>query len=277
MLIVGFQHTYDFYPNLVAANLSQQGIVADHALLDLEPIRERRFVNAPLISKMMEQPAFRAEVVAALKPHLGRAARVGFPAVLGMEQAVTVKKALEAELGRPVFEIPGLPPSVPGMRLHRILTGEIGERGGRVFDGMQVVAAEHEAGRITAVHSEAAARRRAHRFGRYILASGGILGGGIQTDYSGAVHEVIFDLPLVAPEGRARWFRQQFLGHQGHPIYAAGLDVDEAFRPLDRVRKPVFANLYAAGTILAHNEVIRERSFDGVALSTGYTVGKLEG
>jgi hypothetical protein len=36
----------------------------------------------------------------------------------------------------------------------------------------------------------------------------------------------------------------------------------------------VYENVLAAGTTLAHAEVIRERSREGVALATGYGVGK---
>jgi glycerol-3-phosphate dehydrogenase subunit B len=277
MLIVGFASSYDFYPGLVAANLSQQGIPAESALIELEAVRERRFINTILLARMMEEPAFRAEVAGAVRPHLGRAGRVGFPAVLGLEQALTVKSELERLLGRPVFEIAGLPPSAPGMRLHRILTRAIGERGGRTFEGMEVVAAAAGGGRITAVYSEAAARRQPHRAAHYILATGGILGGGVQTDYTGNVREAIFGLPLVAPQGRAAWFRQEFLGPEGQPIYQAGVAVDRAFRPVNGGQQPLYANLRAAGTILAHCDPIRERSLDGVALATGYAAGRMDG
>jgi glycerol-3-phosphate dehydrogenase subunit B len=274
-LIVGMKQLLDFYPTLIADNLSRQGIPAEGVALDLPSLRECNFINAALLAKRLEQPQFRAEVVAALRPYRGRAERIGFPAVLGMEQAVAVKAALEKELGRPVFEIPGLPPSVPGMRLHGILTRVIGEKGGRVYDGMQVVRAEEARGRVTAVYSEAAARTRPHRFNRYLLATGGILGGGTATDSTGRVREVIFDLPLAAPNDRGEWFKRDFLDAAGHPIYQAGVRVDGSWRPVNGDGQPVYENVYAAGAMLAHCEVIRERSLEGVALATGYRVAQM--
>lgn len=274
-LIVGIKQLLDYYPALIADNLSQQGIPAEGVVLDLPSLRECNFMTVTLLAKRMEQPAFRAEVIELLKPKLGRAERIGFPAILGMEQAVAVKQALEKGLGRPVFELPGLPPSVPGMRLHAILTRVIGEKGGRVYDGMQVVRAEQTGGRVTAVYSEAAARTRPHRFSNYVLATGGILGGGTVTDSAGQVREAIFDLPVSAPNGRGEWFKRDFLDEAGHPIYQAGVVVDGSWRPVNGDGKPVYENLYAAGTALAHCEVIRERSLEGVALATGYRVAQL--
>jgi glycerol-3-phosphate dehydrogenase subunit B len=274
MLLVGFRQLADFYPHLAADNLSQQGVPAGHMTLDLPALSDRNFTTSVILANLFEQAAFRREVAEALKPHLGPAERVGFPAVLGLERAMAVKRDLEAALERPIFEIPGLPPSVPGIRLHAILVRAIEESGGRVFEGMEAISAEGENGRVTAVYTEAAARRRAHRFGRYILATGGILGGGLVADHQGRLSESVFDLPVQAPDSRLDWFRQDFLAGEGHPVYRAGLTVNEHFQPLDGGGRPAYENLYAAGSILAHCEVIRERSFEGVALATGYAVGE---
>ena len=272
MLLVGFKQMPDFYPNIVAANLNQQGKEARYVMLDLPMLANRRFNNAVLIARMMEQPELRNELVAALKPHLAPAGRVGFPAFLGLHQPMPVKAALEDALGCPVFEIPSLPPSVPGMRLHEILKQAIQKHGSFVYDGMEALRAESENGQITAVFTEAAARPRRHRFEKYVLATGGILGGGITTNIEGEAREVVFDLPVTAPDSRRDWFKQQFMDKEGHPIYRAGLTVNETFQPLNG-DGPVYENVYAAGTTLAHCEVIRERSFEGVALATGYKVG----
>ena len=287
MLIVGFKQLGDFYANVVADNLMQQGVPAQSLTLDLPTLRARNFTTPVLLADMMDRADFRAEVVAAVRPHLGQAERIGFPAVLGTERPLQVKQDLETNLGRPVFEIPGLPPSVPGIRLFRILRDKIEQSGGQVYDGMQAVAATHENGRVTAVYTEAAARQRRHRYDQFVLATGGILGGGIRANHKGEVCEAVFDLPVTAPASQLDWFKRDFLDREGHPIYQAGLTVNEHFQPLDNQRldnqrlygnrRPLYDNLFAVGTTLAHCEVIRERSFDGVGLVTGYAVGKVVG
>lgn len=273
MLLVGFQQFADFYAQLAADNLTHQGIPARGVMLQLPTLQQRRVLTAVILAQLMEQPAFRAELVAAVKPHLGNSERVGFPAVLGLSQVMEVKGDLEKQLQRPIFEIPVLPPSVPGMRLHTILRQAIEQQGGRVYEGMRAIGAEKENGRITTVYSEAAARQLPHRFDQVVLATGGILGGGFYTNFAGQVQETIFDLPVMAPNGRLSWFNQQFMAPNGHPIYRAGLTVNARFQPMDG-SSPCYDNLYAAGTTLAHCEVIRERSLEGVALATGYAVGQ---
>ena len=106
-----------------------------------------------------------------------------------------------------------------------------------------------------------------------MLAKGGLLGGGIVAEPDGTLREVIFGLPVEGPHERVQWFRLDFLTPAGHPVYSSGLTVDEHFRPVDADGAPVYTNLFAAGTTLAGGEVVRERSFDGVALATGYAVG----
>lgn len=277
MLIVGFKHLLDFYPQLIADNLQHQGILARHLVLDLPSLEERHFNNPITLARMMEDTVFRSEIIAKLKPQVQDVERVGFPAVLGLSQSRQVQQAFENRLRRPVFEIPSLTPSVPGIRLHHVLVQAIEKHGGRVFDGMEALSATATNGQVAAVHTETAARQRAHRFQRYLLATGGILGGGIDTDYQGNVHEVVFDLPVQAPAGRQDWFRRDFLDKQGHPIYQAGLRINAQFQPLNGNNRPVYENLYAAGTTLAGGEVIRERSFEGVAIATGYAAAQQMG
>ncbi len=275
MLIVGIQQLVDFYPNIIAENLAKQGVDAAHLMLDLPRLAQRNFNTPTIIGSLMEQADFRADLVQRIKPKLGKARRVGLPAILGRKPSLAIKNDLEKQLGVPVFEIPGLPPSLPGMRLHAVLMQAIERAGGRVYHGLEGVGIESDGGRVTAVFTEAAARHKPHRFDRYVVTTGGILGGGIVTNQHGAAREVVFDLPVALPESRQDWFEQDFMDPKGHPVYRAGLTVNAQFQPLNGGSQPVYDNVYAAGTTLSHSEVIRERSFEGVALATGFAVGNL--
>lgn len=274
LLLVGFSQYVDFYPHVAADNLTQQGVPAEYVMLDLPSLAHQHRLTSVILAHMMEQEAFRLEVARALKPKLGRAARVGFPAVLGLKEATAAWQAMSDLLGRPVFEIPTLPPSVAGMRLHHILKDAIEAKGGWVFDGMEAVGAEREGQTVTAVLTESAARHRAHRAKNYLLSTGGILGGGIYADYQAGVKEVVFDLPVNAPEKHLAWFHTDFMDKRGHPIYKTGISVNAQFQPVNGGAQPVLSNVFAAGTTLAHCEPILERSFEGIALVTGYAAGK---
>lgn len=270
MLIVGFAEFPDFYPSLVAENLNAQAIFASDLLLELPSLQARRFVSSMVLARLFDTPEFRAEVADALKPRLANAARVGFPAVLGLQHSLEAIHDLQERLGVPVFEIPGLPPSIPGIRLHNLLVAEIEKHGGSVLDGMQVIEAEASPESVTAVFSEAAARKKTHRAARFILATGGILGGGVLTENHGYAQDTVFGLPIPAPTNRADWFQPEFLSTHGHPIFHAGLTVDRRLQPLDLQDRLFYANLYAAGGILGNCDPLRERSLEGIALVTGY-------
>ena len=61
--------------------------------------------------------------------------RVGFPAVLGIQNAGDVWRELETRLERPVFEVATLPPSVSGIRLFGAMTAALRQAGSRILLG----------------------------------------------------------------------------------------------------------------------------------------------
>ncbi|HEX2367803.1 MAG TPA: glycerol-3-phosphate dehydrogenase subunit GlpB [Acidimicrobiia bacterium] len=273
MLIVGLTGYPDFPAGLVAANLEAQDMAATAAEVDLVSFRQRRFLNATVLASLFDLPEIREEAARAIRPRLGSAGRVGMPAVLGMESSEEAVSHLSDLLGVEVFEIATAPPSVPGIRLHRALVRGLVGSGVRVSSGMQVVGSESNGSTIEAVYSEAAARRVRHAAGSFVIATGGILGGGLITDEDGSVTEVVADIPVKSPATRSDWFRREVLDSAGHPIYRAGIEVDSGWRPLDS-GKVVWENVTVAGGLLAEAETIREHSMDGVAVATGFLAGR---
>jgi len=284
MRIVGFTDFLDFWPEWIAANLSAQGVAAEGLTLDLPAgypngARSRNFVNGMLLARMFDDPQFRTELANALRPHLGDAHRVGFPAVLGLEHPMAALHHLQDLLELPVFEIPGLPPSIPGIRLQRLLVNAARQAGAHILEGLQVVHASLAPGgrQIEAVWSEAAARPHPHRARRFLLATGGFLGGGITLDSTGYAKETALNLPVPTPAARERWFSTKFLDPPGHPIFRAGLTVNPRFQPLAPDGEPHYENLFAAGGILAGFDSVRELSLDGVALVSGMLSAQASG
>lgn len=274
MLIVGFAQFTDFYPALIAENLNAQAIFASDLLLDLPSLQKRRSVNGIALARLFDTPEFRQEVVELLKPRLANAARVGFPAVLGLKHTLEAKKDLEDRLGISVFEIPGLPPSIPGIRLHNLLRTAIEAHGGQVFDGMQVNGVETQKDEIVAVYSEAAARRKSHHAMTFILATGGILGGGVTVSNRGYAQDTAIQIPLSLSADRNAWFQPDFLSSSPHPLYQTGFSVNSQLQPVNPDGEPFYRNLYAIGSALGNCDPVRERSMEGIALATAYFVGK---
>lgn len=280
VLVVGFEGFGDFFPHWMAANLQERGIQAKGVLVDLPVLRERRLTTARTLAAAFDMPDFRAQVAGEVRARLPGAfpsnasLRVAFPAVLGWDHAGQAWNDMQEKLGVPVFEAPTLPPSIPGIRLHNLLVSAFKAAGGRFYDGMQAQGAEAD-GEVAAVFTEAAARRLEHRARTYILATGGILGGGIIARNEGGLQETVFGLPVAAPAHRSGWFHPAFLSTAGHAVYRAGLRVDSALRPLDETGQPAYSNLYAAGAVLGDWDPLHERSLEGAALAAAWRAAQL--
>jgi len=275
MLIVGFSRFFDFFPAMVADNLNAQGILAQNITLDLKSLQHRKIISGMVLARLFDDPEFCQELIDALKPALGRVGRIGFPAVLGLLQPMNVKQCLESSLGLPVFEIPGLPPSIPGIRLQNLLVAAIELNQGSVYSGIEVSRASTDGKFINTIWSEAAARQKPYNAKDYVLATGGILGGGIFTNEDGNAHEPIFGLPISLPESRTQWFQNEFLSKGSHPVFKSGLRVNPAFHPVDKINEVIYQNLYAVGGAIGNCDPIRERSLEGIALATGFTVAEI--
>ena len=277
MLIVGFDQFADFYPELIADNLTLLGKSARGLTLDVPSLRNQRFVTSRVLAMLFDQLEICREIAGLINMHIKGERRIGFPAVFGLKAPMKVKALLEAELGLPVFEIPTLPPSIPGIRLHELLVAAVERTGARVYNGMQMLDSSSSGNIIRAVQTEAAARVKAHTAKNYILATGGILGGGTHAEYDGQVREVVFNLPLNAPVDREEWFFDKFLASAGHPVYQAGMSLGSDFRPLTARGEVAYENLFVAGNVIGNCDAVRERSLEGIALATGYTIGNLLG
>jgi glycerol-3-phosphate dehydrogenase subunit B len=275
LLIAGFRELRDFFPPLAAANLSAQGITASGAYLKLPSINRKLDFNTRTFAQLFDDTAFRQDIGRQLRELKGDATRIGLPAVLGLRDPLGVVADLQRLSGAQIFEIPTLPPSVPGMRLFAIFQDAIIKAGGRLQIGSEVVRGTNADDRLIAVYTEAAARQQEHRAQAFLLATGGVAGGGIRTDYTGAVWETALDLPLQAPNGRGEWFAPRFLAESGHPIYYAGVAVDQQLRPLDGTGRRVYQNVAVAGAALAGADPVRERCYSGLALATGWMAGTL--
>jgi glycerol-3-phosphate dehydrogenase subunit B len=274
LLIVGFDHFNDFYPALIADNLRQQGHPARAHTLPLSLITDRRAViNSVILAEAFDNLA-RADALAntlgdVLRQVVQPGERVVFPAILGLSQHAQVIEKLASIIHAPIAEIPMLPPSVPGLRLHKALVRTLEAFGGRVESNMAATGFDAEAGKIAWVTTATSARPLRHRAHAYLLATGGFLGGGFNSDHRGNCWETLFNLPLSMPNDHSQWFGAEFLNPAGHAIFQAGIQVNQAWQPVDAQGHAIFSNLWAAGNGLAHADTIRTRSHEGLALATG--------
>lgn len=274
MLIVGFHGLRDFYPKLIAENLTAQGITARADFLPWETLTHFQDRNHVQIATELDDPAATKRLAAALKPLLRAGERVGLPALLGLDEHARVLADLGASVGAPVFEIPTLPPSVPGIRLYRALRAALTALGVRIEPNMEVSSFGLEGGRILWVETATSSRPLRHTAANVVLATGGILGGGFNSDHTGRTWEVCLGLPLTVPQQRSQWFRPAFFDPQGQPVFCGGVAVNADMQPVDAEGAPIYSNLWAAGGLLAGADPILERSLEGIAIASGVAAGE---
>ncbi|MGD8344982.1 MAG: glycerol-3-phosphate dehydrogenase subunit GlpB [Desulfobacterales bacterium] len=214
-------------------------------------------------------PQNRAKLAQVIQPLVKESKIIGMPAILGLYRTQEVIGHLEELIGVPIFEIPTIPPSVPGLRLKEAFERGLRSKGVQYFSLTKALK----------VHQTAAGRFETH-IGRndvehiidsraVILASGRFIGGGLFADRT-QIRETVFGLPVHQPESRHDWHHRDFLDPRGHSINQAGLEIDDAFRPLDESGSPAYEALFAAGSILAHNDWKRLKCGAGLAIATAY-------
>ncbi len=276
MLIVGFSELRDFYPSLISQNLNEQDLAkTEPCLIDVAIPAAAKMNATPLeVARAFEQADFRQQVVNAVKSQSKGYQRIGFPAVLGLQKHREVVADLEKQLGKPVFEISALPPSVPGRRLYEGLKQALLQAGGRLIIGSKVVDGAVEAGRVTQIRIETVSRLKPIQAKNYVLATGGLFGGGLEAHQDGQITEQIFGLPLVAETNRHKWFNPHFVSPQGQPVFNYGVKVNQHLNPINGSDAPLAENLFAVGAILAGSEWAHGRTGDGLALATAAAVVK---
>ncbi|MBN1680260.1 MAG: anaerobic glycerol-3-phosphate dehydrogenase subunit B [Anaerolineae bacterium] len=273
ILLVGLRGWRDFYPELAAGNLRSQGIEARAIRIDL-PEPPGPWDRWPTdLARLFDSSAFRAAIIKQVQPHIRGVEKVGFPAVLGLDHHTEALTNLSEQIERLVFEIPTLPPSLPGLRLSNRLRRWLLRRGVRVQIGHPVTRGLVEGDRCVGVEVQALGHVTPFYADHVILATGGLYSGGIQTSETGRVWEPIFDLPTAGPDvpGREGWYYDRLLKERGHPIHRqAGLRVDHDLRPLNAAGEPALANVYATGHMLAGFNPLTDGCAEGIALATAY-------
>jgi glycerol-3-phosphate dehydrogenase subunit B len=266
MCVVGTRSLRDFHAALCAANLRRAGV--DARSVDIEIEVERADQNSLGMARAFDDPAWRAGFAGRLALKLRAHERVGLPAMLGIRDPHGAWSDLEHRLGRPVFEIPTLPPSVPGMRLYEILRSALRRAGGRLVLGAEVVSADRSGSRIVSVSTRAAGHDAIYAAPWFVLAAGGFGSGAIELDSRWATHERVLGLALrgVPREGEPR-FAGDYLAEQ--PMARVGIAVDSSL-----VAEGI-ENVVVAGAGLPGAVPWREGSGEGIALASGSHAAQL--
>jgi glycerol-3-phosphate dehydrogenase subunit B len=283
MLVVGFRSLSEFDARMVADRLAAADVPFPVAGAEIEfpaAFREdakiTRFARALDRDEPVDGTPARAALASAVEPHLddvdGGAARVGFPAFLGDDEAGAVRADLAEFLGADVFEIPMGPPSLPGLRLEDELYAALDEAGVRYETGVPVVGGEaDDDGRVERLLVDRTGTKVPYAAESVVLATGGLVGKGLDSDRDG-VREPVLGCHVPHPADRYEWYVDDVFGDQ--PYARFGVRTDDRLRPLGPDDEVQYPNVHVAGATLSGADVAREKSASGVSLATGLVAGR---
>lgn len=266
-IIFDFEGLKGFSARQVVANLKEQwpGLSAKRISFPDMKLGE---IYPEVMARALEVSSTREKLAKQLKEKAGTIKVIGMPALLGMHNPDLVRADLEQLSGLTIFEIPTMPPSVPGIRLREMFEQVFPQKGVSLIPQQKVSSVDFGTDNIT-LHL-------ADNYGpiiihckTVILATGRFLSGGLEARLTGIV-ESLMNLPVTQPDNRAQWYNDEYTGDNGHAIHKAGIEVDELFRPFGANNQVFDKRLFAAGIVLAHQDWIKGRSGAGIAIATAY-------
>jgi glycerol-3-phosphate dehydrogenase subunit B len=280
VLLVGLESMVDFDAERAAEHLEAAGVPFDVRAITMSfPGNLRADAKITRYAKLLDTDGEvtvggrKQPVRAALAERVGRGMageqRVGFPAILGDDNATEIRAELGDRLGADVFEVPMGPPSLPGLRLEDSLFDALRAAGASIETGNPVTEFDGE-DRIEQVYIEKNGAKIPNSADQYVLATGGLVGKGIESDREG-VSEPVFDCHVSHAEDRYDWFDTDVFGD--HEFARFGVDTDEDLRPTQADGSVEFENLRAAGSVLGGYDFAAEKSGSGVSIATGYAAG----
>ena len=239
-----------------------------HARISFPNTEHLEEVYAEPVARSLSLSENRKALAQIVIPHIKNTHMVGFPAIFGISDSIEIYRDLQDLIGVPIFEIPTMPPSITGLRIKETFESQLPKKGVRHLLQKKVLKVHRNKGGfvldIGGPDTEYTVKAKG-----IILASGRFLGRGLHADRK-QIRESIFDLPVFQVGERKKWHSQNFLDPKGHLINMAGLEIDNMFRPLDNSGKPAFKTLFAAGSILAHQDWIRMKCGSGLAIASAY-------
>ncbi|MCY9835911.1 glycerol-3-phosphate dehydrogenase subunit GlpB [Aeromonas media] len=282
LLLATLEGFRDFHPALAAANLATHSRFAHSRILTGE-IRlpqlaafsrnPHEFRSADIARLFDKQQHDKQDLLTDLAREIGRMVQecgepgcrhIVLPACLSLGLVGPRLAELEQRTGCTIKEVATMPPSLIGMRMQEALKRRFLALGGTFLTSERVLGARYEGNRVIGVHSQNG-DDQLFEANHFVLASGSFFSRGLESRLGG-IREPIFDADVLSLPERDAWAGRRLFDH--HPFMGFGVKTDDQLRVLHGGNP--LANLYGAGSVLAHYDPVREGSGSGVAVATGW-------
>ncbi|MCM3766741.1 FAD-binding protein [Neobacillus niacini] len=191
VVIIGFEEIVDFQPTYVMKNLKRScpALSVDAIKIQLGEHSQRTMSQLDA-ARLLDQKEIRSHCIKQIKEqmtnrNISQPNLFVFPASLGVENWKETTGQFSVELKAPVTEAPGMPPNTTAIRLNEKLKKEAVKLGVRFYADTTVVGCELEGDEVKSLKIKTSNQMTDLCGKHFILATGGILGGGLQVTSSG--------------------------------------------------------------------------------------------
>lgn len=197
VVIVGFHEIMDFQPAYIKGNLQKE-----RPALTIDTITVRlgkgslRTMTQLDGARILDYKEARETVIKEIKEQLQKQNIKTpdlfiFPASLGMRNWQEVVGELRSSLGTEVTEAPGMPPNTTAIRLHEVLLKEAVKRSVRFYSDTKVIGCHVDSDIVTSLVIKNSSKTMELQGKQYMIATGGILGGGLEVTEDGLVDKTL--------------------------------------------------------------------------------------
>jgi len=184
IVVIGLREITDFQPTYVAENLTSERpeLVIEHFSVSFGQ-RSLRTMTQLDAARLLEQQEVRNQVISGIKIKMKELSNnnpdlVILPSILGVMNWKTVWEDFKSELGTSITEAVGMPPNATAIRLQEQLRKEMVHLGVRQYADSKVVGSHRLNSRMESVMVRNTNNTIYVKGKSFILATGGILGGG---------------------------------------------------------------------------------------------------
>lgn len=186
VVVIGFQEVIDFQPAYIKGNLQQNRPVLSIDSLKIQLGKHSQRTMTQLdAARLLDQKEVRNHCIQQIKTqmaekNISQPDLFIFPASLGVENWKETIEHFANELKAAVTEAPGMPPNTTAIRLYERMKKEAVKLGVRFYTDTTVVGCTVDEEKIQSLTIKIANKVTELSGKQYILATGGILGGGLE-------------------------------------------------------------------------------------------------
>lgn len=273
--IMNIEGFLDFYPEFIAEEFRKYGIKCTFGTFNstaIEQIRknpsEMRSAN---LARVFDHKANLEELAGKIREFSAESEAVVLPAIIGINRSDSLE-VLRAMVAKPLFLLPTLPPSIPGVMAQKALQRHFRGLGGEYFLGDTVLSENLNGSRAYRIHTENHGNIP-FEAENFVLATGSFFSKGLVATPDG-INEPIFGADTRYAEDRSEWYTLNFFDR--HNYQAFGVSTDNNFNILKNGR--TIENIFCTGAGLAGFHPIQDGCGAGVSiLSAMYVADKILG